>query len=220
MKTIHLFLVFLLLKSMTTLNAQVGIKTTDPQALLDVNGNARLAGDLYLENPGEYNVIRGSKLLINTTANDIIQYDIEKSRYGPINYAQFVFKNTNTAGLKDYDTKISTEDYLVTVQGYYFSGPNGNTNIMPHSNLDDNNIEGFQMYAYPNTDTGTWFVRGKFNNANFRAPSSNGTYVDVKVDIYMNLIIYRNGFISKPQNGITVDMNGAETMTAPLPAGF
>lgn len=202
------------------LHAQVGINTTTPTALLDVNGDARLEGDLYLENPGEYNVIRGSKLLINTVGNEIIQYDIAKSKYGPINYVKFAFKNTNTLGLKSYDTKISTADYLVTVQGYYFTGPNNNTSIMPHSKNSDEDIEGFQMYAYPNPDTETWFLTAKFNNgASFRA-SSGGAYVDVQVDIYMNLIIYRNGFISKRQKIIPVNMNGAETATAPLPAGF
>ena len=214
-KSIHL----ILLLANVMLYAQVGINTQNPTALLDVNGNVKLEGNLYLENPGDFTIIRGSKLLINSTDNKILQYDIEESRYGPINYVQFAFKNTNTNGLDDYDTQIATEDYLVTVQGYYFSGPNENTNIMPHSSISDDDIPGFQMYAYPNADTGTWFVRGKFNDANFRA-STNGGFTDVQVDLYMNLIIYRNGFISKAQNQITVDMNDAETNIAPLPAGF
>lgn len=90
---------------------------------------------------------------------------------------------------------------------------------MPHSNGSDENIEGFQIYAFPDITTNTWHVRGIFNNASFRAPSG-GAFVDVKVDIFMNLIIYRNNFISKAQGNIDVDMSGAETKTAPLPAGF
>ena len=215
----YYLVVFLGLFLFGTLGAQVGINTTEPKASLDVQGDARFDDHLFLEEPGAYNIIRGSKLLINTTADEMLQYDIEQSKYGPINYVQFAFKNTNTIGLEDYNTKISTADYLVTVQGYYFTGPNGNTNIMPHSRDSDGDIEGFQMYAYPNAETGTWFLRGKFNNASFRAPTGSG-YGDVKVDIYMNLIIYRNKFISKPQTKITVDMGGNETQTAPLPAGF
>lgn len=34
-----------------------------------------------------------------------------------------------TTGFNFYDMKISTLDYLVTVQGYYFAGPGGDTNI-------------------------------------------------------------------------------------------
>lgn len=199
--------------------AQVGINTTTPGAMLDVEGNAILDGNLYLEEPGEFNVIRGSKLLVNSTSNVILQYDIEQSKYGPINYAQFAFKNASTNGIQDYNTKISTTDYLVTVQGYYFAGPNNNTNIMSHSNNEPNEIPGFQMYAYKNTVTETWFLRGFFNDATFRAPVSGG-YADVPVDLYLNLIIFRNGFISTPQDDLTIDMNNSETIIAPLPPGF
>ena len=199
---------------------QVGINTTTPQSMLHVAGNGKLEGNLYLENPGAFNIIRDSKLLVNTTGNDILQYDIEQSKYGPINYVQFAFMNASTDGIRDYDTQISTQDYLVTVQGYYFAGPNNNTNIMPHSNNNAIEIPGFQMYAYKNSETGTWFLRGFFNNATFRAPISGGDYADVPVDLYMNLIIFRNGFISKPQNDVTIDMNQADTITAPLPLGF
>ena len=201
------------------MNAQVGINTTNPIAMLHVEGDVILDGNLYLERPGEFNVIRGSKLLVNSKSNDILQYNIEESKYGPINYVQFAFKNANTNGIQDYDTKISTTDYLVTVQGYYFTGPNNNTNIMPHSKSDSTEIPGFQMYAYKNTTTQTWFLRGFFNNATFRAPVS-GNYADVPVDLYMNLIIFRNGFISKPQDDVIIDMNNSETKTAPLPPGF
>ncbi|WP_031428184.1 hypothetical protein [Flavimarina sp. Hel_I_48] len=200
--------------------AQIGINTTEPRAMLHVEGNGLLEGNLYLEEPGDFNEIRGSKLLVNSTTNTVLQYDIEQSKYGPINYAQFAFENTNTNGLLDYDTKISTTDYLVTVQGYYFAGPNNNTNIMSHSNSNVDEIPGFQVYAYKNTTTETWFLRGFFNDGTFRSPNSSGVYVDVQVDIYMNLIIFRNGFISKPQNDVIVDMGNSETFTAPLPAGF
>ncbi|MGB3774789.1 MAG: hypothetical protein WA951_05995 [Leeuwenhoekiella sp.] len=212
--------IFISLLALQSIMAQVGINTTDPQAHLHVEGNTILDGNLFLENPGAFDVIRGSKLLVNTTGNQILQYDIAQSKYGPINYAQFAFLNTSTNGVRDYDTKISVTDYLVTIQGYYFAGPNNNTNIMPHSNNNPIEIPGFQMYAYKNTTTNTWFLRGFFNNATFRAPVSGGTYGDVPVDIYLNLIIFRNGFISKPQNDITVNMNNSETITAPLPAGF
>ncbi len=202
------------------MKAQVGINTTNPIAMLHVEGDVILDGNLYLEKPGEFNVIRGSKLLVNSQSNDILQYDIEESKYGPINYVQFAFKNANTNGIKDYDTKISTTDYLVTVQGYYFTGPNNNTNIMPHSNGNSNEIPGFQMYAYKNTTTKTWFLRGFFNNATFRSPLMSGIYADVSVDLYMNLIIFRNGFISKPQDDVIIDLQKSETFTAPLPPGF
>lgn len=202
-----------------SLTAQVGINTDNPQALLHVNGSVKLDGKLYLEAPGDYSQIRGSKLLVNTDENTIVQYDIGTSKYGPINYAQLVFKETSTNGLQDYDTKIATSEYLVSIQGYYFTGPNGNTDVMPRDTINGNNIPGFQMYAYKNTETSTWFVRGFFNDATVQSLVA-GRYQNTTVDLYLNLIIFRRGFLSKEQNNLTVDVTGSETFTAPLPAGF
>tara|TARA_Y100000815_G_scaffold184851_1_gene168706 strand:+ start:724 stop:1380 length:657 start_codon:yes stop_codon:yes gene_type:complete len=198
--------------------SQVGINTITPSAdvLLEVNGNVKLADKLFLEGPGDFSQIRGSKLLIQKTNSAIIQYDIQQSKYGPINYAQFIFRNTAPQGIQDYNTKISSTDYLVTVQGYYFLRYSTNeTSVLAHSLSGNDYVEGFQVYAYPNSSTGTWYIRAFINNGTFRAGSS-----DINVDLYLNLIIYRNGLISKTQTSVPVDMNGSDTATAPLPPGF
>ncbi|MBT0607963.1 hypothetical protein [Aequorivita echinoideorum] len=201
----------------TAVVAQVGINNPNPQETLDVNGSAIVSDRLYLENPGNSTQIRGSKLLIQKTDDQIVQYDIEQSKYGPINYVEFVFRNTNTAGLTDYDTKISATDYLVTIQGFYFlRAGSTDTNITIRSTLDNNKVEGFQVYAYISTATNTWHIKGFVNNSRFQ----NSSGADTSIDLYMNLIIFRNGFISKPLPNITVNMTNAETKTAPLPAGF
>ncbi len=200
---------------------QVGINTATPQATLDVVGNVKLDNNLFLENPGDVTEIRDSKLLIRTTQNQINQYDIDISKYGPINYVRFVFSQLSTNGLQDYDTKISTENYIVSVQGYNYIKFMGNTNVLTHSNSDDNNIEGHQIYAYKNLTTQTWFLRAFINNATFRAENANRSdFVDSPIDMFLNVIIYRKGFITKEQEPITVDMGNAETMIAPLPPGF
>ncbi|GEM_PF-477083 len=197
--------------------SQVGIHTTIPSATLDVVGKVKINQSLFLENPGNYLQIRGSRLLIRTKENQIIKYNIDESKYGPINSAQFVFRNTSTNGLQDYDTKIDTSTYIVTVQGYYFTAANNDTNVLLHSNLADINIEGYQIYAYPNTNTGTWFLRAFINDSTFR--SGNG-FVDNPIDLFLNLIIYRKGFIAKTLQNITVSMENSETGMAPLPLGF
>jgi hypothetical protein len=204
------------------LNAQVGINTLTPSADLEVVGNALIEGSLFLENPGTNLVIRGSKLLVLTTANSVKQYDIDISKYGPINYAQFEFNNLSKDGLQDYDTKISTLEYIVSIQGYYFlEAGTGDTNIMAHSLIDNENIEGYQIYAYPNTTTNTWYLRAFLNDSEFMTPGNgNGPMVTSSVDMYLNIIIYRKGFIAKEQNSITVDMLNSETNTVALPTGF
>lgn len=197
--------------------SQVGINTLNPAVELDVQGTVKIDEKLYLENPGASNQIRGSKLLIQKVNKEMIEYDINQSTYGPINYAQFIFRETSTNGLQDYDTKINTEDYIVTLQGYYFTAQNNNTNVLLKSTNNDNYIEGYQFYAYPNPVTNTWFIRAFVNNSTFR--SGNG-YEENPVDIFLNIIIYRNGFIAKSLNRISVNMGNSETGTAPLPAGF
>src|SRR5690606_22599783 len=117
MRKLYLYSIFIFFQSFS-LMGQVGINNRNPTATLDVNGSVLVQRNLFLEYPHAFSIIRGSKMLIEKTNDQIVQYDIEKSKYGPINYAQFVFRNTNKEGLQDYDTKISTTDYLVTVQGF------------------------------------------------------------------------------------------------------
>ena len=197
--------------------AQVGINNPNPQATLDVVGSTLIEEKLYLENPGNSSQIRGAKLLIQKTDEEVVQYNIDISKYGPINYVQFIFRNTNSRGLSDYDTKISATDYIVTVQGFYFliTGTN-DTNVTLRSTVDNNRVEGFQMYAYINPATNTWFLKGFVNNSRFQ----NNSTVDSAIDLYMNLIIFRNGFIAKPLMDVTVNMNNSETGSVPIPIGF
>lgn len=205
------------------LSAQVGINTTNPTAELDVVGDTKIDGSLYLENPGSNTQIRGSKLMVISTDGSIKKYDINASKYGPINYAQFEFEDLSQDGLQDYDTKISTAEYIVSIQGYYFlEAGTGDTNVMLHSTISDDNIEGYQIYAYPNTTTNTWFIRAFGNNSEFMTPTngSGSNTATTTVDLFLNVIIYRKGFISKEVGSISVDMSGSETGTANKPTGF
>ncbi|PHR94904.1 MAG: hypothetical protein COA80_11815 [Leeuwenhoekiella sp.] len=199
-----------------SVSAQVGINTDTPQATLDVVGSGKTDGKLYLENPGNSDVIRGSKLIIEKTDRSIVQYDIEVSKYGPINYAEFVFRNTPKAGITDYNTKISTTDYTVSVQGYYFR-ENGSNNTSTHivSNKGNTVVEGYQVYAYKNTGTNTWFIRCLVNDGYFE-----GADTRANLDIYMNLIIYRKRFIAKEVASYGINMNRIEIGTLGKPAGF
>ncbi|WP_194850167.1 hypothetical protein [Nonlabens antarcticus] len=207
---------FLLITTFVGLG-QVGINNTSPTAALDVIGNVKVNEKLFMENPGDFNKIRGSKLLIQKTDKSIVQYDIDQSKYGPINYAQLIFKKTGREGVQNYNTKISTTDYSVTVQGFYFREFSSNsTNVLSFSTAGDDFVEGFQAYAYKNNTTDTWWVKAFINNGYFRTSAKDSTFVD----IYMNLIIFRNGLIAKPKNNVIISMGGATTKTVAPPAGF
>ncbi len=217
MSILYTFLFFI---SVSVAFSQVGINNSNPSAALDVIGDVVVDEQLYLENPGENTEIRGSKLLIRSTTNDLLEYDINASKYGPVNYVEFAFNDLSTDGLQDYDTKINTTDYVLIIQGYYFleAGTN-DTDIMLNSNTDDDNIEGYQIYAYPNSSTNTWFIRAFVNDSKFKT-RFGASFGDTSVDMYLNTVIYRKGFITKTQSNISVDMGDAETGTAPLPSGF
>lgn len=197
--------------------SQVGINTTNPTETLDVEGLSITDKKLFLENPGNSTQIRGSKLIIEKTNSELVQYDIDVSKYGPINYAQFIFRNTSKNGVTDYNTKISTVNYAVTIQGYYFRefSTNG-TSVITESNSGNGVVEGFQVYAYKNNTTNTWFIKGVVNNGFFLVEGNNNT----KIDLYMNLIIFRKGFISKEIPDIELNLRGKDTGSVAKPAGF
>ena len=201
--------------------AQVGIYNTSPLATLDVGGDVKTDGSLFLENPGDNYQIRGSKFLIRSTTNNLLQYDIVSSKYGPINYAEFAFKDLSTDGLLDYDTKISTDEYFLSVQGYSFGLPGAGRGgrVMPHSTISNMNIEGYCIYSYVNPTTRTWWLRAYVNNSQFQTYTGS-SYVNTPIDMYLNIMIYRRGLITKFLNDIVLDMGDVETGTAPLPSGF
>jgi len=219
MKNIYISLV--IISIFIPASAQVGINTSTPTATLEVIGNVKTDSSLFLENPGDNSQIRGSIFLIRSTTNNLLKYDISQSKYGPINYVEFVFRDLSTDGLLDYDTKISINDYFISVQGYSFgeAGSNKLGSIMPHSTISNDNIEGYQFYAYPDETTETWFLRAYVNNSQFQIRSGN-TYENTPIDMFLNIMIYRKGFITKSQSDISVDMGDLESGTAPIPSGF
>lgn len=219
MKTfLHGLVIFLLIVNESL--GQVGINTDSPTADLEVVGDVIIDDKLFLENPDAFSQIQNSKLIVNSVSDNFLKYDINVSKYGPINYVQYDFTDLSTDGLLDYDTKIPTNDYTVTIKGYYFLGAiDGTTSIVLDSLISNNNIEGYQIYAYPNGSTNTWFLRAFINNARFQADDGSN-YFNTSIELFLNVIIYRNGFITKDIGDIIVDMGNSETITVPLPAGF
>lgn len=194
--------------------AQVGINNTSPEATLDVVGDVYVRQSLFLENPGTYvNSPTANLLMYNNTTGDVAKYDMAGSSFGPLNYVQFAFTNTSNYGLDGgYDTKIDATKYTVAVHGYSFSF-NGNTNVTSRSLTNAANVEDYQIYAYENN--GTWWLRAFVNNSRFYITALTN------VDIYLDLIIYRNNFITKIwDTPLIIDMQTSDTGTAPLPAGF
>ena len=217
MKQKYLLLVVFILQSIGMIS-QIGINNSNPNATLDVSGNVLVKDKLYLENPGgDLNVIKSKLLVVNDTEAKIVKYDIETSSYGPINYVKFVFKDISTFGLRDgYNTKISASKYTLAVHGYYLLITDDQTTDVSFRSTINNNeryMEGHQYYAY--VENGEWWIKWFVNNSK----TYKGT--EKNVDIYMDVTIYRNDFITKKFNTpIEVDMEENTTRTVPTPEGF
>lgn len=212
----HKYFIFsILVMQSIFLLAQVGINNLDPTATLDVIGDVKVQEKLYLENPGSYIPSPSSKLLmVNDATGSVIKFDVSNSVFGPLNYVQFVIKNVSERGLDGgFNTKISADKYTIAVHGYFFDS-GGDTNVYIRSRTNGNYVEGQQFFAY--VSGGTWWLKAFVNNSEFIRNSST-----TWVDFYMDLIIYRNNFITKIwDTPLTINMNKQETATAPLPSGF
>lgn len=79
-----LFITCILYSCTLGLTAQVGINTNSPTSTLHVDGDVIMDNALYLENPSASSKIRNSNLLISLQNSDIVEYDIDVSKYGPI----------------------------------------------------------------------------------------------------------------------------------------
>lgn len=203
------------------MQAQVGINNPSPSATLDVSGNVLAQGNLFLENPGSDTGVSTSKLLvIKDSDNAVARYNVAGSAYGPLNYVQFKFENTSTFGLRDgYNTKISAAKYTLAVHGYFFTTHEAqpSTSVSFRSTIDPNRtrkIEGYQFYAY--VVGGEWWIKGFVNNSEAYKGDSK-----MNIDLYLDILIYRNNFITKTwEDTEVIDMGKARTKTVPLPPGF
>lgn len=224
MKQKHFLLALLFIQSIG-LMAQVGINTVTPTATLEVNGNVLVQQKLYLEEPGDYDGSSNSNLMVLRDFDAaIVKYDIGASTFGPLNQVRYIFQNVNTNGLTGgYNTKIDANKYTLAVHGFSYVAAGGDTNVSLRSTSNNNQrlVEGQQFYAgIVTTGTGSsqtriWWLYGFVNNSRFRL--NNETQVDISMDV----MIYRNEFITKIFSTVqSVDMNNQTTKSIPTPAGF
>jgi len=204
----------------SSLFSQVGINTDTPSAMLDVVGNVKIDESLFLENIAENQQIRGANLIIQTTDNRFLKYDTAISKYGPINYSKLIFEELSPDGLIDYDTKIDINDYSVTIQGYFFViNSNKSPEVLLRNDAERDIVEGYQIHAFKDLGTNTWHLQAIANNSRFYNPSLNG-FPATTIDMEINLVIFRNGFITKPGPDVTIDMQNNTTNRVLPPTGF
>lgn len=206
------------------LNAQsgrVGIKTTNPQETLDVNG-VTYTNSLYLRNPGEPTMTGGS--FMATSENALQVYDPTLESSGLFNYLKLSLTGISGTGITDYDTKIDANNFLVVVHNYSFKMNDGSTNVAldyGDNGTNDDRQGSPDVVAFKSN--GTWHIRSRFTNSRLIALTSANparTYNNFTVDLY--LMAYKRLITKQNINDSTTDLGGTNgsTKTINKPSGF
>ncbi|WP_294276818.1 hypothetical protein [uncultured Chryseobacterium sp.] len=204
----------LLLFTFLISNAQttgVGIGTNTPTHTLEVNGNMKLSGDLYLENPGKHTGNSAdSYLLVRDNSDKVLKrYVPATARYSAINSTVYFITNINPQGLSNFDTGISAANYYLIIGGFIIRGVNNNSNInLTQPGNTNQYIPQYSCRAF--VQNGTWRIEFMPNN---------GRVFDQNPEIRLSVSVYRRDMLTTVNNTITVDMgaNTAGTGSAPAP---
>ncbi|MDQ1096113.1 MULTISPECIES: hypothetical protein [Chryseobacterium] len=189
----------------------VGIGTNTPTHTLEVNGNMKLSGDLYFENPGNHTGNSAdSYLLVRDNSDQVLKrYVPATARYSAINSTVYFITNINPQGLSNFDTGISSADYYVVIGGFIIRGVNNNSNIkLTQPGNTNQYIPQYSCRAF--VQNGTWRIEFMPNN---------GRVFDQNPEIRLSVSVYRRDMLTTVNNTITVDMgaNTAGTGSAPAP---
>lgn len=209
MKNIFLSAVFCGIASFISAQG-VGIGTATPSQTLDVAGNVKLSGNLYLENPGEFsgNSTNSYMIVRDNSDNALKRYVPATAQYGAINSTVYYIRNISTGGLTNFDTGIPASKYYLVIGGFIVRGVNDNSNI---SITQPNNTNQYipQYSARSFIENGTWRIKFTPNN---------GRVFDQRPEIRLSVSVYRRDMLTTVNNVINVNMNAATSGTAAAPA--
>lgn len=193
----------------------VGINKENPSRTLDVNGTTISKGNTdkwFFENPGIYNGKSNDSYLtvIDKGDNKMKVFNPSTMSYASINYATFRFNRLPNTGLLSYDTKIDAAKYHVMVGGFIIYG-GGTDTTSPTVSLTSTKINGNVLYT-SRADVGpnnTWIL--KFQ------PNNGVTFDQTRIDLILNVAIYRKNLLSDTNKKITFDMKNTKTGSVPRP---
>lgn len=206
----NILIAAILLAFATAFNAQeVGIGTRNPTKTLDVNGNMKLSGNLYFENPG---VLSGSSantyLMVRDNSDKVLKrYIPATSQFGAINSTVYHLKNISTTGVTNFDTGIPTNKYYLIIGGFIVRGVNDNSNIS--ITQPGNTNQYIPQYAARSFEQGgTWRIQMTPNNRVF----------DQTPEMRLSVSIYRRDMMTTVNNVINVNMNASTSGIGIAPA--
>ncbi len=216
MKNILSILAFICTSILLTAQTNgVGIGTTTPTHTLEVNGNTKLNGNLFFENPGDYTgSSAGSYFLVKDKSDNVLKrYVPATSEFSAINSTVYFITNLSTSGVTDFDTGISAEKYHVVIGGFIIRGQNNdsNINITRPNNLGDY-IPQYSARSFIALNTAgvrTWRIKFTPNN---------GRIFDRVPEVRLSISAYRKDMLTTINSEITFNMNAVTTGVASIPA--
>lgn len=211
MKNILSILAFICTSLMLTAQINgVGIGTNTPTHTLEVNGNTKLSGNLYFEDPGTYTGnSAGSYFLVRDNSDNVIKrYVPATSEFSAINSTVYFLTNVSTSGVTNFDTGIPASKYYVVIGGFIVRGPNNNSNIViTRPNNSGNYVPQYSTRSF--VENGTWRIKFTPNNSRV---------FDVAPEIRLSISAYRRDMLTTINNQISYDMNAVTNGVASIPA--
>lgn len=178
----------------------VGIGTTTPTHTLEVNGNMKLSGNLYMENPGTYtgNSYDAYFLVRDNSDKVIKRYVPAASAFSAINSAVYYLRNVNPGGLDDFNTGVSATDYYLVIGGFIVRGENDNAVVsLTQQGTSNQYIPLYSARSF--IQNGVWHIKFTPNN---------GRVFNLKLDIRLSVSVYRRDMLTTVNMPITYNMNG------------
>lgn len=188
----------------------LGIGTKTPTHTLEVNGNTKLSGNLYFENPGDYtgNSADSYFLVRDNSDNVIKRYVPATAEFSAINSTVYFITNISTGGVTNFDTGIPASKYYVVIGGFIVRGPNNDSNIVitRPNNLGDY-IPEYSARSF--VENGTWRIKFIPNNSRV---------FDKSPEIRLSISAYRKDMLTTINSPINYDMNAVTSGIASVPA--
>lgn len=196
-RTLLLFL-YLLCFTAFSQTEGVGIGTTQPRAMLEVAGDAKISQGISIRVIENLEDSDTSTFLIQESSDQIKSLDVSNPTGAALGYIQvYEIYNPNEDWVLDFDTGINATDFVLNTLSASYD-----------RELDINNNATIPYYsAFINN--GTWHITADFPAANNLDPSELGTWT-------ITTLIYSKD-LSKQFGNVVIDMSGGSTGAATNP---
>lgn len=191
--------------------SQVGIGTTDPQAVLDINGSLLIQTGFKLGTlPTVKSTDEDFKLLTrrnnSTPEGEITVLDVKELKVAPINVVNYNFHTLDGDNLTNVNLQYDANKYIVGVANFRYTGDAIPKVVTPNGSVTS--IGAFVVRAF--VESGKWRleIRNRFLDLQPNPP--NG------IEYHVTLIIYDKSYF-RNLDVIITDLGGSNTGAAAAP---